>query len=230
MKCGTVFSLKPAALGGSWTEKVIYNLTQSDGCTQLDAPVVIGSAGVLYCATETGGAPNNGRIFSLTPPAAPGGSWTETVLYDFTGPTDGVYPVGLTIDNSGVLYGATNRGGAFGYGTVFTLTPPVAPSSLWTEATLYAFMGSTDGGDPYTGVIIGSGGVLYGTTQYGAGIGYAGNGNIILVDTTYISGGSWTEVLYNFPVGTITGPPLSGSSPSRSRARQRRHGTLRHDL
>jgi uncharacterized repeat protein (TIGR03803 family) len=122
--CGTVFALTPpASAGGAWTESTIYSLTTNDGCGQLDAALVIGSGGVIYAADEIGGPAGVGRVFSLTPPAAPGGAWTHTVLYDFKGPSDGIYPVGLTLSDGGVIYGAANRGGPHGFGTVFSLTP-----------------------------------------------------------------------------------------------------------
>jgi hypothetical protein len=216
LSCGTVFSLTPPAPpGGSWTETILYNLTQSDGFGQLDAAIVIGSGGVLHGATETGGPAGAGRVFSLTPPATPVRSWTETVLYDFTGPSDGVYPVGLAIGDGGMLYGSANRGGPFGNGTVFSLTPPASPGSSWTETTLYSFTGASgDGGYPYAGVTIGSSGVLYGTTDDGFG----GKGNIFSLTPPTSQGGSWTEVLlYEFTDGSDGGYNpfvVIGSGPS----------------
>jgi uncharacterized repeat protein (TIGR03803 family) len=47
-----------------------------------------------------------------------------TVLHIFTGGTDGSQPTaGLIRDADGNLYGTTFQGGAFGWGTVFKLTP-----------------------------------------------------------------------------------------------------------
>ena len=32
----------------------------------------------------------------LTPPASPGGTWTETIVYSFTGGSDGYFPTGVS--------------------------------------------------------------------------------------------------------------------------------------
>ena len=128
---GTVFSLTPpASQGVAWTETVLYNFAggAGDGANP-QGGVVIGPAGVL-CGTTTGGGPaNSGTVFSLAPPASPGGAWTETVLYSFAGASDGALPTSLTIGSDGVLYGTTVRGGTLdgpycaplGCGTVFSL-------------------------------------------------------------------------------------------------------------
>jgi hypothetical protein len=66
-----------------------------------------------------------GIVFALTPPTAPGGAWTETVLHSFTGRDgDGAMPQGnLALGKNGVIYGTTVGGGAAGQGTVFELAP-----------------------------------------------------------------------------------------------------------
>jgi uncharacterized repeat protein (TIGR03803 family) len=59
------------------------------------------------------------------------GPWKETILYDFTGGTDGANPyAGVVLDNQGHLYGTTYRGGAGtlcegtgNCGTVYEITP-----------------------------------------------------------------------------------------------------------
>jgi len=199
--CGVVFSLTPpAAAGGAWTESVIYNVTKSDGCMELIAPLVIGSGGVIYAADQTGDN-FDGKVFSLTPPATPGGAWTHTVIHGFRDP-DGAVPGGLVIGSGGVIYGNTLFGGAYGYGTVFSLTPPSASGGAWTETTLYSFTGGTDGSSPSFGVVIGPGGVLYGTT------GYPLSGSVFSLTPPTSPGGSWTEVsLHNFTNGADGGSP-----------------------
>lgn len=63
-----------------------------------------------------------GTVYSLAPPTAQGGAWTQTVLWSFGGtPEDTNYPLfGVTMGSHGVLYGV----GTGGCGAVFSLTPP----------------------------------------------------------------------------------------------------------
>jgi len=94
---------------------------------------------------------------------------TFTVIHDFTGGQDGARPfAGLTMDQSGNLYGTTDNGGVrFGgcCGTVFKLTNRV---SGWVFTPLYSFQGSPDGAGPMARVVFGPDGRLSGTT-YGGG-------------------------------------------------------------
>lgn len=61
-----------------------------------------------------------------------------------------------------ICNGTTNQGGAYGYGTVFELSPS------GTETILHNFLDNwTDGGLPDAGLIMDAKGNLYGTTSYG---------------------------------------------------------------
>lgn len=96
-----------------------------------------------------------------------------TPLYDFcaqSGCTDGAVPQGYLIQGSdGNFYGVTSQGGTGKQGTVFKIT------TTGTLTTLYGFCSvgeyCTDGAQPYSGVIEGSDGNLYGTTVAGGVIG-----------------------------------------------------------
>jgi len=168
--CGTVFSLTaPASPGGSWTETV-YLFPGGEGGNLVAGGVVIGP-GVLYGTPNEGGL-CCGTVFSLERPSSPGGSVTENVLYGFTGgPSDGANPAaGVVIGSGGELDGTTGAGGTFGYGAVFSLTPSASPGGRWSERVLYNFTGGDDGANPAGGVVLRSGGVLYGTTL-GGGLG-----------------------------------------------------------
>jgi uncharacterized repeat protein (TIGR03803 family) len=168
--------------------------------------LVFGKDGVLYGTTSSGGPANAGTVYSLTPPAAPGGAWTETVLYNFTGRSDdGSSPNGpLVIGGGGVLYGTTFVAGTNNLGIVFSLTPAASPGNPWTLAVLHNFAGgSSDGAEPATGLTLGYSGVLYGTTLAG-GPGACnfeppGCGTVFQLTTPVSPGGTWTEsVLHTF--------------------------------
>jgi uncharacterized repeat protein (TIGR03803 family) len=129
--CGVIFELSPQS-GGGWTETVFYTFCSLSGCADGKAPLgplVRGSSGSLYGVTYFGGTPRDcngdgcGVVFEVDK------AGKETVLHSFTGGSDGAFPAaGLTIDNSGNLYGTTEQGGAICYtsftcGVVFKITP-----------------------------------------------------------------------------------------------------------
>jgi uncharacterized repeat protein (TIGR03803 family) len=137
--CGTVFQLTPPeAPDGAWTETTIYNFTALNGDGAFPAAgLVMDENGVLYGTTTYGGSATSGSpcfyfgptgcgtVFALTPPATPGGAWTETVLHSFTGQNgEGSVPMtGLTLNPTGSLFGTTSTGGTAGKGTVFAVKP-----------------------------------------------------------------------------------------------------------
>jgi uncharacterized repeat protein (TIGR03803 family) len=93
------------------------------------------------------------------------------VLYTFPISADGSQPLGtLLLDvRSGVLYGTTQYGGAYGWGTVFSLTPTHG-GGVWAERVLYSFTGvNGDGGVSNGSLISDAQGALYGTTFTGGG-------------------------------------------------------------
>jgi uncharacterized repeat protein (TIGR03803 family) len=156
------------------------------------AGLIADAAGALYGTTKAVGAGGNGAVFKLSPPAATGGGWSESLLYTFSG-IDGSDPeAGLIFDASGALYGTTQFGGSADAGTVFKLTPPAVAGDAWTESVLFSFTGS-DGAQPRGGLIFDASGSLFGTT--------AGGGAFTLGTVFKLtqSGGAWTEtVLYSF--------------------------------
>lgn len=175
---GLVFEL--SQVNGVWTETVLYNFSNgSDGGFPVD--VRVANSGDLYGNAYSGGEYGYGVIFQLTPGS--NGTWTESVVYNFTGQADGAYPDSpLTIRPSGNLYGTTRGGGLTtectseypndGCGVVFEVVP-----STGTETVLHTFSDTgTDGYLPFaSGVIFGEGANLYGTTEYG-GTGACQNG------------------------------------------------------
>jgi hypothetical protein len=123
--CGTVFSVTPPECpGGAWTEVVLYNFTGGSAAAFPGTSVAIGEGGVLYGTTLGGGIGHVGTLFSLTPPASPGGSWTEAVLYSFAGSSSsGSGASSVAIGEGGVLFGATEFDGTSNDGTIYKLRP-----------------------------------------------------------------------------------------------------------
>jgi uncharacterized repeat protein (TIGR03803 family) len=202
---GNVFEVSP---GGN--ETVLYSFC-ADGfpCVDGGAPestLLADSAGNLYGTASFGGTSKAGVVFELSPAPAggvcPSGTnqgtgWCESVLYSFTGGSDGSSPASkLIVDSSGNLYGTTE--GEYGVGTnacgsVFELIAPSA-GGTWTEQTLHDFAGGTaDGCFAVAGLVMDSSGSLYGVTVDG---GANGVGMFYKVSP---GDGAWTEtVAYSF--------------------------------
>jgi len=199
---GVVFMLSPnAGAKTGWTETVLYNFTNgTDGGYPYAVPA-FDAAGNLYGTTLNGGNAGNGVVFRLVPPTS-GTTWTEQVLHSFDASTDGNFPrTGVILDASGNLYGTTENGGTFNWGTVFEVSPPVHGSSNWTESVLHNFDFGTDGGNPGLSTLVQDNtGNLYGTTQVGG----TPKGGIAFELSPPTGGGtSWTETILNsFPSGT----------------------------
>jgi uncharacterized repeat protein (TIGR03803 family) len=90
------------------------------------AGMTLGKNGMLYGSTVEGGDVGKngwGAVFSLTPPATKGGSWTEQVLHSFDDKGDGNSPGELLLDQNGTLYGATEYGTKDNTGTLFQIVP-----------------------------------------------------------------------------------------------------------
>jgi uncharacterized repeat protein (TIGR03803 family) len=100
-------------------ETVLHSFTGGTDGAYPYAVLIQGSAGNLYGTTYLGGTSNNaGVVFKLDT------TGTETVLYSFTGGTDGGEPLaGVIQDSAGNLYGTTSGGGIDNHGVVFKLQP-----------------------------------------------------------------------------------------------------------
>ena len=135
-----------------------------------NSPLIQGADGNFYGTTGNGGAYDRGTVFRMTP------NGTITTLYSFCAQancSDGWVPLaGLFLATDGNFYGTTYYGGRTrcepnfqeGCGTVFRITPQ------GTLTTLYRFCAQAkciDGGIPSGGLIEGSDGSLYGTTNVG---------------------------------------------------------------
>jgi hypothetical protein len=225
---GVIFQVTPPAqAGGFWTEAVLYGFTLSNIQNAIpNGPILISPGGALYTTTEgvSAGFPNFGLVIALAPPSTSGGDWTEYEPYSFHGNPDGGGPRAGMVFEGGSFFGTTYGGGdefcndGYGCGTVYEVTP--TPAGAWTETIIHTF-GETagDGANPVSGLTVGPGGVLYGTTEFG-GTGvcatsdgaYSGCGTAFQLTPPTVPGGAWTSsVLYSFATTTGDGAaPLAG--------------------
>jgi uncharacterized repeat protein (TIGR03803 family) len=116
-------------------------------------------------------------VDSVSAQAWPPAPFSEAALHSF-GAADGAAPqyMALLADGTGALYGTASSGGANNTGVVFKLTPPAAGQTQWTETVIYNFSSSgAEGAGPYSGVVMGANGTLFGVTRGGGanGVGAA---------------------------------------------------------
>ncbi len=166
------------------TFQILYSFHGPDGALP-SGRVIVDASGNLYGTTLSGGAPSAcrgcGTVFKIDP------SGNETVLYSFTGGSDGSSPdQGLVRDQAGNLYGVTPLGGdtiacEVGCGGVYR----VDPAGQFT--VLHTFQGGSDGAGPDGSLTLDAAGNLYGNTQAGgdpASCGFInGCGTVFKVDS-----------------------------------------------
>ena len=143
----------------------------------------------FYGASSAGGEYDAGTIFQLT---QSGGQWTEQILHSFNSQTEDTTPMGgLTIDQSGNLYGST-----YSYGSIFQLAQS---NGAWTFNTIHQW---SDIDGPLNMLGIDAQGNLYG-----------------YIDSIYLfevapSDGSWVyTTLYGFGNGRDGQPAVPTGVP-----------------
>jgi uncharacterized repeat protein (TIGR03803 family) len=200
-------------LNSAWaasTEKVLHSFLGGTDGIDPAATLAADSAGNLYGTTVQGGtgtACTNGcgTVFKLSPLA--GGKWKETVLYSFTGGSDGKNPYGgVILDSKGDLYGTTVAGGSGGAcasdgcGVVFLLSKS---GKSWVETVMYNFTGGKDGFGPGGALAFDSVGNLYGTTPDGGNLRKCNGGGCgVVYQISPVRGGGWKQtVLHTFTGG-----------------------------
>ena len=167
-------------------ETPLYSFAGSPIDGRYPALLTQGADGNFYGTTVLGGASNEGTVFKITP------AGVETVIYSFTGGSDGGQPQAALIQGiDGDFYGTTIGGGASGQGTVFKIT------SSGFESALHSFTGGADGGVPQAALIQGVDGNLYGTTSVG---GAGGEGALFKITPAGVE-----TVIHSFAGGATDG-------------------------
>lgn len=119
---GEVFKLSFA--GGHWRITVVYDFPDWQDGGAPYGTLVFDKSGNLYGEALGGyscGSASCGVVFKLTPRKE--GQWTYTVLHKFT-PATGVFPVGVTWDGKGHLFGTAMEGGKHNNaGVAFEIAP-----------------------------------------------------------------------------------------------------------
>lgn len=190
---GAVFELKLS--GSGWTVNILHSFGSGSDGFQPEAGVTFDPDGNLYGTTFQGGTAGYGTVFELTPSSS--GTWTESILHNFTSGSDGLFPYSTLVrDASGNLYGTTSGGGTNGPGVVFELS---YSNGGWVFSTLYSFSAC----DAYAGVTMDSAGNLYGVCSSGGA-----DGRGFAFELTN-SSGSWTLTdLHDFTGGSDGAKPV----------------------
>jgi len=158
--------------GGSGSEGTTFKMTPSgvvttlhnfcvESCADGGSPdgITLASDGNFYGITAGGGADQFGTAFKMT------GDGTITTLYNFCSEphcADGQLPASTLIEGTdGDFYGTALDGGANQLGTVYTMTPGGA------FTTLHNFKGKFSGAYPAVPLFQATNGIFYGTTSEG---------------------------------------------------------------
>lgn len=192
---GTVYEL--ARSGNMWTENVLYSLAgpPNDGWEPVGG-LIFDMVGNLYGTAVQGGTNGDGIAFELTPS---NGSWSESVLYNFSNNSVGHYPSSaLVMDQSGNLYGTT-----WIMGSIFELT---RSNGHWNASAIYT---APDFGS-LAALTMDPAGNFYGVSGVGSNGGNSSGVGFVFKLTN--SNGVWTLTdLHDFnvsdgksPVGPVT--------------------------
>jgi uncharacterized repeat protein (TIGR03803 family) len=148
--------------------------------------LVFDKVGNLYGVSYSGGAQQQGAVFELRPVSA--GGWLETILYHFTGGSDGGSPASVLVGNDRNLYGLAGTGGANGGGVVFQLTPS---GNSWTETVVYDLPSATYGTYPHS-LLQDSAGNLFGEYEFWSEQPWGGGQSVGVIFMLSPSKGSWS--------------------------------------
>lgn len=153
--CGTVFKITP---GGTLT--TLYNFCSQPNCADGYYPfagLVQATDGNFYGTTYFNANESPGTVFRITPQ----GKLTTLHTFDYG---DGANPAAPLIQAAdGNLYGTTYQGGSVSGGTAFKITL----DGTFTMLHDFCTGSCSDGGSPLGGLVQGTDGNFYGTTNSG---------------------------------------------------------------
>jgi hypothetical protein len=115
------FTIFPRALEDKWKETFLYNVPSSEAYAE--GSLVLDLAGNLNGTSNYDGTYNYGTVFEL---AHSGKVWTKSVIYSFTGGSDGARSEGgVVFDSAGKLFGVSEA-------SAYELSPV---GDAWKETT-----------------------------------------------------------------------------------------------
>jgi uncharacterized repeat protein (TIGR03803 family) len=182
---GVVYRVAPSGV-----QTVLYTFTGGADGGAPQAGVFVAASGTIYGTASQGGSSGQGVVFRLST------TGQETVMYSFTGGSDGGRPYsGVSLDAQGNVYGTTVAGGTAGLGVVYQVT------AAGKETVLHSFAGApSDGAQPYGGVVRDTLGNTWGATS--------GGGAENLGAVFQINSAGQETILYSFGANGFR--PLSG--------------------
>lgn len=124
-------SLSLAATAQNYKFSTLYSFTNNGTDPNTPSALIIDGSGKLYGTSISGGAFNNGAVFSVTP------NGVLSLLYSFNGndSTNAVSPINLVRDRKGNLYGDTRALVKSYVGDLFELTRQT--NGTYTFTSLY---------------------------------------------------------------------------------------------
>ena len=162
---GTVYEVNA---NGSGFELLYSFAGQTDGAIPLGG-LLMGQDGMLYGTASAGGLYGDGTLFRIDP-NLPASSFQVVHPFNRSDANNGAMPfAGLIQGSDGTVYGTTWIGGPGQNGIVFSMAPDGTAFKV-----LYGFAQTgqpdDDGPHPCSGLVLGSNGLLYGTTTPGGGM------------------------------------------------------------